>query len=157
MKLFIHIIFISLALLLMQNCSPAGKEDATQIAPSKKVSIKKKLPKNKMPPVYERKFSDDWKQRFPSNLTPSQDAYCLTQYNKGAFTAFKDWIFIVNSNPKQFNGHKIIGIETECRVFTAIFGDQIPIENLSIGEIIIADGQIDKDASIKLWKFLKIN
>ena len=157
MKLFIHIIFISLALLLMQNCSPAVKEDATQIAPSKKVSIKKKLPKNKMPPVYERKFSDDWKQRFPSNLTPSQDAYCLTQYNKGAFTAFKDWIFIVNSHPKRFNSHKIIGIETHCRVFTATFGEQIPIENLSVGEIIIADGQIDKDGSIKLWKFLKIN
>mgnify|MGYP006191299079 CR=1 FL=1 len=156
MKLFAHVMIISLAVLLLQNCSSAPPPKPIPKGSPDHVGIVGPGPLPKSLPAYTRKFSDDWKERFSANLAPAQEAYCLTQKNKDAFTVFKDWVFIVNSSPRKFGILKIIGLETSCAVFPTKVDNTVNIENLEPGMIIIGDGQIEKDGLINLWKFVKI-
>ena len=48
-----------------------------------------------------QKFYDEWSLRYDSNLSPSQHAYCLAHSNKKSFTVLKDWIFLVNEEPRK--------------------------------------------------------
>ena len=114
--------------------------------------------KPKKIPKFSAKFNNDWTKRFPTKLASDQEAYCLSKTNKKSFKSFEEWVFIVNTAPVSWNkGKSILGVETPCAVFSGIINQNSSEINLTLGDIIIAEGHIKGDNVINFWKLLKVN
>ena len=92
-------------------------------------------------PTPIQKFYDEWSSRYDSNLSPSQHAYCLTHSNKKSFTVLKNWIFLVNEEPRKIDG-KVYGVlETKCSAILTLFSADLKPVKLHKGSPIIASGK----------------
>ena len=92
-------------------------------------------------PIPIQKFYDEWNLRYDSNLSPSQHAYCLTHSNKKSFTVLKDWIFLVNEEPRKINGTIYGVLETKCSAILTLFSGDLKSVKLHKGSPIIASGE----------------
>ena len=115
---------------LEQNIIPVDKPKNT----------KNTLKPNPLPTPIQ-KFYDEWSSRYDSNLSPSQHAYCLTHSNKKSFTVLKNWIFLVNEEPRKIDG-KVYGVlETKCSAILTLFSADLKPVKLHKGSPIIASGK----------------
>ena len=107
-------------------------------------------------PTPIQKFYDEWSSRYDSNLSPSQHAYCLTHSNKKSFTVLKDWIFLVNEEPRKIDG-KVYGVlETKCSAILAIFSADLKPIKLHKGSPIIASGKFRGNV-LTISEYLKLD
>ena len=107
-------------------------------------------------PIPIQKFYDEWNSRYDSNLSPSQHAYCLTHSNKKSFTVLKDWIFLVNEEPRKIDG-KIYGVlETKCSAILTLFSADLKSVKLHKGSPIIASGEFRGNV-LTISKYVKLD
>ena len=107
-------------------------------------------------PIPIQKFYDEWNSRYDSNLSPSQHAYCLTHSNKKSFTVLKDWIFLVNEEPRKIDG-KIYGVlETKCSAILTLFSADLKSVKLHKGSPIIASGEF-RDNVLTISEYVKLD
>ena len=103
-----------------------------------------------------QKFYDEWSSRYDSNLSPSQHAYCLTHSNKKSFTVLRDWIFLVNEEPRKIDG-KVYGVlETKCSAILTLFSADLKIDQMNKGTPIIASGELLGDL-LTISKYVRLD
>ena len=103
-----------------------------------------------------QKFYDEWSSRYDSNLSPSQHAYCLTHSNKKSFTVLRDWIFLVNEEPRKIDG-KVYGVlETKCSAILTLFSADLKLEKMNKGTPIIASGELHGDL-LTISKYVRLD
>ena len=103
-----------------------------------------------------QKFYDEWSLRYDSNLSPSQHAYCLAHSNKKSFTVLKDWIFLVNEEPRKIDG-KVYGVlETKCSAILTLFSADLKSVKLHKGSPIIASGEFRSNV-LTISEYVKLD
>ena len=125
------------------------------ISLEKPKNTKNKLKPNPLPTPIQ-KFYDEWGSRYDSNLSPSQHAYCLAHSNKKSFTVLKDWIFLVNEEPRKIDG-KVYGVlETKCSAILTLFPADLNLEKMNKGTSIIASGELLGDL-LTISEYVKLD
>ena len=125
------------------------------ISLEKPKNTKNKLKPNPLPTPIQ-KFYDEWGSRYDSNLSPTQHAYCLAHSNKKSFTVLKDWIFLVNEEPRKIDG-KVYGVlETKCSAILTIFSADLKPIKLHKGSPIIASGKFRGNV-LTISEYLKLD
>ena len=152
-------------LLILMGCSvsestPPGDINIVNleqniISLEKPKNTKSTLRPNPLPTPIQ-KFYDEWNSRYDSNLSPSQHAYCLTHSNKKSFIVLKDWIFLVNEEPRKIDG-KIYGVlETKCSAILTLFSADLKSVKLHKGSPIIASGEF-RDNVLTISEYVKLD
>ena len=125
------------------------------ISLEKPKNTKNKLKPNPLPTPIQ-KFYDEWGSRYDSNLSPTQHAYCLAHSNKKSFTVLKDWIFLVNEEPRKIDG-KVYGVlETKCSAILTLFPADLNLEKMNKGTSIIASGELLGDL-LTISEYVKLD
>ena len=125
------------------------------ISLEKPKNTKNKLKPNPLPTPIQ-KFYDEWGSRYDSNLSPTQHAYCLAHSNKKSFTVLKDWIFLVNEEPRKIDG-KVYGVlETKCSALLTLFPADLNLEKMNKGTSIIASGELLGDL-LTISEYVKLD
>ena len=125
------------------------------ISLEKPKNTKNKLKPNPLPTPIQ-KFYDEWGSRYDSNLSPSQHAYCLAHSNKKSFTVLKDWIFLVNEEPRKIDG-KVYGVlETKCSAILTSFSADVKSVKLHKGSPIIASGEFRNNV-LTISEYVKLD
>ena len=125
------------------------------ISLEKPKNTKNKLKPHPLPTPIQ-KFYDEWGSRYDSNLSPSQHAYCLAHSNKKSFTVLKDWIFLVNEEPRKIDG-KVYGVlETKCSAILTLFSADLKSVKLHKGSPIIASGEFRSNV-LTISEYVKLD
>ena len=158
------IVALSILLILMgcsvsESTPPGDKKivnlEQNIISLNKPKNSQNRLKPNPLP-TPTQKFYDEWSSRYDSNLSPSQHAYCLTHSNKKSFTVLRDWIFLVNEEPRKIDG-KVYGVlETKCSAILTLFSADLKLEKMNKGTPIIASGELLGDL-LKISKYVRLD
>ena len=125
------------------------------ISLEKPKNTKNKLKPNPLPTPIQ-KFYDEWGSRYDSNLSPTQHAYCLAHSNKKSFTVLKDWIFLVNEEPRKIDGKVYVVLETKCSAILTLFPADLNLEKMNKGTSIIASGELLGDL-LTISEYVKLD